>query len=311
MLRAALHSVLVLLALQSVISSSNPFAHDRIAKIELFKRRAPALVSRFEKRVYKDQHGDEMPYRLFRPERTVKGRKYPLVLFLHGAAGSGTDNEKQLEGANMFGGLVWALPENQKRFPAFVVAPQSNINWPAAKIEPGKRPVLLPGLGLGSRLALEIVEQLVLEFPIDSTRIYVTGHSMGGAGTFNLIAYRPGFFAAAVPVCGLPDFSMARAMTQTPTWNFHGDKDDIEPVATSRRIIREIRKAGGKPRYTEYPGVGHNSFLWAYTEPGLLKWLFAQRRVTPRPTSESAQVAARYGRPPGSSTFSHPPKPAN
>ena len=280
MLRTTLLSILALLALQSATPSPNPVAADRIARIESFKRRAPALVSRFEKRVYKDQSGNVMPYRLFRPERIVKSRKYPLVLFLHGAAGSATDGEKQLEGANMFGGLVWALPENQKRFPAFVVAPQSNINWPAAKIEPGKRPVLIPGLGLGSRLALEIVKQLVSEFPIDSARIYVTGHSMGGAGTFNLIAYRPGFFAAAVPVCGLPDFSMAKAMAQTPIWNFHGDKDGIEPVATSRRIIQEIRKVGGRPRYTEYPGVEHNSFMWAYTEPGLAEWLFAQRRVS-------------------------------
>ena len=280
MLLTPLLSILVYLVLQSATPSANPFAPDRIARIESFKRRAPALVSRFEKRVYKDQSGNVMPYRLFRPERIVNSRKYPLVLFLHGAAGSGTDNEKQLEGANMFGGVVWALPENQKRFSAFVVAPQSNINWPVAKIEPGRRPVLIPGLGLGSRLALEIVEQLVSEFPIDSARIYVTGHSMGGAGTFNLIAYRPGFFAAAVPVCGLPDFSMAKAMAQTPIWNFHGDKDDIEPVATSRRIIQELRKAGGKPLYTEYPGVEHNSFMWAYTEPGLAEWLFKQRQVS-------------------------------
>jgi hypothetical protein len=192
MLLTPLLSILVYLALQSATPSTNPFAPDRIARIESFKRRAPALVSRFEKRVYKDQSGNVMPYRLFRPERIVNSRKYPLVLFLHGAAGSGTDGEKQLQGANMFGGLVWALPENQKRFSAFVVAPQSNINWPAAKIEPGRRPVLIPGLGLGSRLALEIVEQLVSEFPIDSARIYVTGHSMGGPGLSISLRTGPG-----------------------------------------------------------------------------------------------------------------------
>ena len=281
MLSTAILTVLLLLTLHSHASEpGNPFDSRRLQVIESFKQRLPILAAKFEKRVYKDRSGNVMPYRIFKPANLSKNKEYPLVLFLHGASGSGVDNEKQLEQANMFGSLVWALPENQGRFPAFIVAPQSNINWPAARIEPGKRPVLIPGLGLGSQLALAVVEQLISEFPIDPARIYVTGHSMGGAGTFNLIAYRPGFFAAAVPVCGLPDFSMAAAMAQTPIWNFHGDKDDIEPVATSRRIIEEIRKTGGKPRYTEYPGVEHNSFLWAYTEPGLLQWMFAQRSAT-------------------------------
>ncbi len=97
-----------------------------------------------------------------------------------------------------------------------------------------------------------------------------------------MIAQRPTFFAAAVPVCGLPDFSTAPIVKDVPIWNFHGDADDVEPVATSRRMIDAIVKAGGHPIYTEYPGVGHPSFAWAYTEPSLIEWLFAQRRRVQR-----------------------------
>lgn len=159
-----------------------------------------------------------------------------------------------------------------------MVAPQSNVNWPCVILEEGKRPQLCPGLGSGARQAFEIIDKLVAELPIDRTRIYVTGHSMGGAGTWHMIAQRPHFFAAATPVCGLPDFATAAAIKDVPLWNFHGNADEIEPVATSRRMIQAILDAGGLPLNTEYPGVGHNVFLWAYTEPALVNWLFAQRQ---------------------------------
>jgi predicted peptidase len=256
-----------------------PRSVQRIAPIEELKKKAPALAAEFEASTHTSSLGEVMPYRLFKPRVLVPRRKYPLVVFLHGAAGSGTDNRGQLEGANLFGALVWVLPENQQKFPAFVVAPQSNVNWPCVILEEGKRPQLCPGLGSGVRQAFEIIDKLVAELPIDPARIYVTGHSMGGAGTWHMIAQRPDFFAAAVPVCGLPDFATAAAVKDVPIWNFHGDADEIEPVTTSRRMIHAILKANGHPLNTEYPGVGHNVFMWAYTEPALLNWLLAQRRT--------------------------------
>jgi predicted peptidase len=250
-----------------------------MAVIHDFKARATPLAEKFAPFVYKDVGGQSMPYRLFTPERREPGRKYPLVVFLHGSGGSGTDNVGQLQDANVYGALVWALPENQARHPAFIVAPQSDVNWPCVIIEPGKRPVLCPGLGMGAGMAFKVIDKLVADLPIDSTRIYVTGHSMGGAGAWHMIAQRPTFFAAAVPVCGLPDFSTAAIVKDVPIWNFHGDADEVEPVATSRRMIEAIVKAGGHPIHTEYAGVDHPSFAWAYTEPALIEWLFAQRRT--------------------------------
>jgi predicted peptidase len=219
-----------------------------------------------------------MPYRLFTPKHIESGIQYPLVVFLHGSSGSGRDNEKQLSRANMFGSLLWALPENQERHPCYILAPQTDVNWPCVIIEPGKRPKLCPGLGMGAKLAFEIIDKVTEEQAVDKDRIYVTGHSMGGAGTWHMIAQRPDFFAAAVPVSGLPDLSTAPLIKDIPIWNFHGEIDNIEPVATSRRMIAEVTKAGGQPLHTEFPGVGHNVFMWVYTEPGLVEWLFAQHR---------------------------------
>jgi len=263
-----------------------PDSVERQVPIEALRGKGPALAEAFTPHAYTNAKGERMPYRLFSPARLDPGRVYPLVVFLHGAGGSGTDNLKQLQGANVFGALVWTLPENQARYPAFVLAPQSDVNWPCTVYDP-KNPPRIPAdikfcppdvVGIGARMAFEITDSLLGSLPIDKGRIYITGHSMGGAGTWHMIAHRPRFFAAAVPVCGHPLPSTAAAVKDVPIWNFHGAADDIEPVTSSRVMIDALRKAAGRPLYTEYAGVGHNVFMWAYTEPALLEWLFTQRR---------------------------------
>jgi predicted peptidase len=256
------------------LASGDPMSAERRALVDAFRGKIAGVADRFERRVHKSSWA--MPYRLFRPAAAVKA---PLVLYLHGSGGLGDDNEKQLALGNVFGTHLWAFPESQQRFPCFVVAPQTDRGWANYQESPAGGPArLVAGFGEGARVALEIVRALVREFAIDERRIYVAGQSMGGAGAWNLIAHRPQVFAAAVICCGSRTLDDVAHAVRTPIWNFHGDADQTVPVAVSRDRIAALRKAGGRPVYTEYAGVDHNVWEWAFTEPALPPWLFAQRR---------------------------------
>jgi predicted peptidase len=258
-----------------LLAPGAPMSPERVALIEAFKKQSEGLENKFEARTHKSDW--EMPYRLFRPGTT---RKLPLVLYLHGSGGLGNDNLKQLGLGNIFGTRVWLLPENQKRFPCYVVVPQTDRGWARYDLSqqaegPAK---VLPGLGDGSRMALEVVDAVRRDFAIDERRIYVTGQSMGGAGTWNVITNRPQFFAAAIICCGSISTDDGTGSIDTPLWNFHGDSDQTVPVSVSRDRMAARRKAGGQPLYTEYAGVDHNVWEWVFTEPALVKWVFSQRR---------------------------------
>jgi predicted peptidase len=252
-----------------------PDSPERLALIDAFKAKSGNIPKEFEARTHKSDW--TMPYRLFRPN--AAGR-LPLVVYLHGSGGLGTDNEKQMGLGNIFGTRVWALPENQKEFPCYVVAPQTDRGWVRyGEPSPGDSVArVVPGLGDGARVAFELIEALAKEFPIDRQRLYVTGQSMGGAGAWHMVAQRPRFFAAAVICCGGTSLDSVAAAVSTPLWNFHGAADDTVPVTVSRDRIAALRKAGGHPLSTEYPGVGHNVWQWAYTEPSLVRWVFSKRR---------------------------------
>jgi predicted peptidase len=248
---------------------------ERLALISAFRQKSAGLEKQFEAREYR---GDwVMPYRLFRPARVGRA---PLVLYLHGSGGLGTDNEKQMGLGNVFGTRVWALPENQARFPCYVLVPQTDRGW--VRYDPDLfakgEAKMIPGLGEGTRMALAIVDQLRHEFAIDDQRIYVTGQSMGGGGVWNITAHRPKFFAAAAPCCGSITVDDPVQSADTPVWAFHGDADKTVPVTTSRARIAALRQVGAHPFYTEYAGVDHNSWEWAYTEPALVTWVFAHHR---------------------------------
>lgn len=261
---------------QPRLAPGSPQSPERTALIDAFRQASEGLEKKYEARTHKGDR--EMPYRLFRPESSAR---LPLVVYLHGGGGVGNDNEKQLTVGNIYGTRVWLLPDNQKRFPCYVLVPQTNTGWvkydQAQTIDGRSKPV--PGLGDGARLALEIIDRLRHEFSIDDRRIYVTGQSLGGSGTWHLTAQRPGFFAAAVPCCGAETVEAPDRSLGTPLWSFHGGADQTVPVTLSRDRIAALRKAGGHPIYTEYDGVDHNCWQWAYTEPELLPWVFAQRRA--------------------------------
>jgi predicted peptidase len=256
------------------LAPGSPNSPERLALVQAFLKDSEGLQDKFEARTHKSDW--VMPYRLFRP-KALHG-KVPLVMYLHGSGGLGDDNLKQLSLGNRFGTRVWLLPKNQKRFPCYVVAPQTDRGW--IRYDFSQQPALeLAGFGDGSRLALEIVDALRREFAIDERRIYIAGNSMGGAGVWNVLANRPNFFAAAVISCGGVSSDDGTGSVATPLWDFHGDADEVVPVSSSRDRIAARRKAGGHPLYTEYPGADHDSVArLGFTEPALPKWVFAQRR---------------------------------
>jgi len=227
-----------------------------------------------EKHVFED--GDQkLPYRLLKPLKVEDGKKYPLVIFLHGAGERGADNEKQL----VHGVPQFATPENRKKYPCFLIAPQCpegkkwvEVDWSADSHTQPKDP------GEVGRLTLALIEKSIKDLPVDPKRVYVTGLSMGGYGTWDLVARRPDLFAAAAPVCGGADEATAHKIKAIPIWAFHGAKDTAVKPERSRNMIAALKKAGGKPKYTEYPDVGHNSWDNAYRDPVFFKWLFAQKK---------------------------------
>jgi len=125
---------------------------------------------------------------------------------------------------------------------------------------------------------VKAAEALEREFSIDSKRLYITGLSMGGYGTWDALSRWPEKFAAAVPICGGGDPAYARRMKDVPIWAFHGDEDKAVKVQRSREMIEALKAAGATPKYTEYAGVGHDSWTRTYSDPALFKWLFAQSR---------------------------------
>jgi len=238
------------------------------------------LRSAFEAREFAASDGGKLLYRLLRPKGYDPNKTYPLVLVLHGAGGRGDDNWRQIaDQPAPF--LALASDAIQDKHPCLVVAPQCpkgkrwvNVPWRKGSYSQAEVPIS-PEL----KRVLELLAQLRAEFQVDANRIYVTGLSMGGYGAWDIIGREPKLFAAAVPVCGAGDPSRAPAIAKMAVWAFHGARDGVVPVRGSREMVAALKKAGGRPRYNEFPGVGHAAWGPAYATKGLWEWLLAQRRA--------------------------------
>lgn len=233
----------------------------------------------FVARVYTNATGQTLPYRLLTPKNYDVKKKYPLVIFFHGAGERGTDNRNQL----LHGTSLYLQSDNRESFPCFVIAPQCPNNqqwvdmpWGADSGTQPKEPSAAMALALG------IIDALPKEFSIDADRLYVTGLSMGGYATWDCLTRFPDKFAAAAPVCGGGD---EKAVTPTaakvPVWAFHSEDDPVVKVKRTRNMIAALRAAGGNPHYFEYFGLGHGSWNKAYAEKEFLPWMFAQHRGQP------------------------------
>ncbi len=215
-------------------------------------------------------------YRLLQPETVNPGQRYPLLLYLHGIGERGSDNRAQLR----FLPTWMASAVRRREFPCFLLAPQCRdtsywVETPRAfdRAAPRQSP------GLMMQVVIRAVDDVIAHFPVDERRLYLTGLSMGGYGSWDLGTRLADRWAAVAPICGGGDELYADRLAGVPVWAWHGDADDVVPVGKSRKMIEAIRAAGGSPRYTELPGVGHDSWTPAYTaDDGVIPWLFAQRK---------------------------------
>jgi predicted peptidase len=196
-------------------------------------------------------------YWLFLPSQLAERDRWPLMLFLHGAGERGEDLEKV---------KMWGPPKlvgETKDFPFILVSPQC----PAEK---SWDPDALAAL----------VDQVAQQHPVDRSRMYVTGLSMGGYGSWRILAQYPQLFAAGIPICGGGDPKQADNLKDIPIWAFHGDQDRAVPVERSQEMLTAIQAAGGtKAKLTIYPGVGHNSWSQTYDNPDIYQWLLEHRRA--------------------------------
>lgn len=222
--------------------------------------------------------GQTHRYQVFVPSRHAEGLPLPVILFLHGSGERGDDGDKQVQV-----GLGPYLRGNLRDFPALVVFPQSHEgeSWE----------------GTTADAAIAALEESIDTYGGDRKRIYLSGISRGGYGTYAVAMAQPGRFAALVPVCGgitvprpqeslhvratathaEPFAAAARRLKSIPTWIFHGALDDLVPPQQSRRMFAALQEVGGNVRYTEFAEANHNAWDAAYRHDPMWAWLFAQR----------------------------------
>lgn len=219
-----------------------------------FLNTSGGLAGQFSEQIF-----ETLPYRHFGASQTSS----PLVVFLHGAGGAGSDNRSQLERGN---GFALSRLVDFARSPCQIVAPQcpANESWWSATDSPSRAAALL----------VRLIEQL----SVDRDRIYLLGVSMGGHGVWDLGWRYPNLWAALVPICGAIPHHRAARLQNTPIWCFHGGEDRDVPVEGSRRAVQMLLEAGRSVRYTEMPGVGHNCTREVFGRDDLLPWLFEQSR---------------------------------
>lgn len=199
-----------------------------------------------------------MDYLLYLPEDYAKEDSWPLLLFLHGSGERGGD----LDLVTTHGPPK--LIKEGKQFPFIVVSPQcpKDQRW---------QPVTLSAL----------LDEIVHNYKVDADRIYVTGLSMGGFGTWSLASYTPHRFAAIMPICGGGETHWTRQF-HLPVWAFHGAKDEGVPLRRSQEMVDSLKERGGTPKLTVYPDAGHDSWTETYANPEVYKWLLEQRRQVSR-----------------------------
>ncbi|MDO4781934.1 MAG: prolyl oligopeptidase family serine peptidase [Capnocytophaga felis] len=236
----------------------------------------------YSKGVFISKTKDSLKYRLLSPEKLERNKKYPLVLFLHGAGERGTDNESQLR----HGGTLFSNPVNREKFPSFVLFPQCppDFYWPI-----DKRPAegfknqnpfqKNPPISTQLKLVEELLTDFIKKNPIDESQIYIMGLSMGGMGTLDFVCRHPNRFAAAIAICGAVNTDRLREFKGKTRFRiYHGDLDSVVSVNFSREAYKALKDAGKEVEYIEFYGTDHNSWHPAFNTPDFLLWLYQNKK---------------------------------
>jgi len=258
------------------------------------------------KKINFTREGNTLPYRILYPKNYDKSKSYPVLTFLHGSGERGDNNEAQLT----HGGKLFSNDSVRNTFNAIVIFPQcprdSTWNYFRSKRDsasPGGRSIdftLSPRPTTPAGLVKLLLDSLIASRAADPARMYIGGLSLGGFGTFDMIERYPDFFTAAIPICGGGDTSLAnRFAKKIAVWIFHGDNDQSVHVQYSRQYYAALKNLGADVRYTEYPGVGHNSWDNAFAEKELLPWLISKTKtqnVNEPDTKNKRTKSRRYPR---------------
>ncbi|MBC7885872.1 MAG: prolyl oligopeptidase family serine peptidase [Saprospiraceae bacterium] len=225
---------------------------------------------------YKTDDGKALLYNIYFPDSYgKKDSKTPLFLFLHGAGERGDDNKSS---------LVHVVPyitssEIQSKYAAVVVVPQCPKEDYWAPVKRFEWVIINNGqVTEAMKDVMLLLDKLLKDPNIDKSRVYVSGLSMGGFGTYDLLSRRPDIFAGGAVICGGADYGKMSHYRHIPLWVFHGAKDEVVPVQFSRDFVKMRNDSGAYTRYTEYPEGKHDVWNEAIRDLDLLPWLFTQRK---------------------------------
>jgi predicted peptidase len=243
---------------------------------------------------YSDGQGDSMPYRLYLPPGyNTPGASFPLIMFMHGSGESGTDNGLPSTNGHIDNLYNAAHGTYGAQYKAFLLVPQTQWGWQDYDYPQD------PQYGLGQRLAMGLLDQITSTYQVDTKRLYVTGLSMGGFGTFDMIGNYPNKFAAAAPLSGGGNVSDAPIIKDIPIWAYHGVADTTVPVSYTDDMVNAIKAVHGtKIEYTRVAGVGHSGWETFYNgttykdskNETLYQWMFAQS--VPEPSAWALGLGA-------------------
>lgn len=237
----------------------------------------PAVRGEYVKEIFELKGYGQLPYNIFFPKSYDGKKKFPLLFFLHGAGERGVDNVTQLKHI----APILATEKNQEQYPAILVFPQCPASdyWASVDRESGTLEPMNTDKTTASGLKAEgLLDHIIETYLVDEKRVYINGLSMGGFGTYSMLARKPNTFAAAIAVCGGANLALVENYKEIPLQIFHGSEDKVVPTQFSQDINEKLNTLNAPVIYTEYPGLGHDIWNKVYEDPNTLDWLFKQKK---------------------------------